>query len=323
MRLLTKREPIESVLADPTTPLELRAQLELVEATLDYAAGLGLTVDGNYTSYVDWPGDRVVTTVVATRPGELDPAGFWFPVVGRLPYKGFFDEERAEREADRLRGKGLDVCVVPVPAYSTLGWFADPVTSPMLRAGEGRLAETLLHELVHATVFVRDEADFNEGIASFIGEEASVGFFATRSAAEADRRRGEVNRARRLDDEMIALRSRVAELYEARPAGPERDAERARLEEDARIRLEALLGGDADRTARLRLNDACLAIAATYVADIPRYAAFLEDLDGDLAAFLARVRDAADEEDPRQALLGAESPGPAASAGGAAEAPPP
>ncbi len=308
VRLLSARQSIESVLADPETPPELRAKLELVEAARAYADALGLSVDHNYTSYVEWPGDRMVTTVVAARPGEVEPAGFWFPLVGRLPYKGFFDEERAEREAEKLRGEGLDVCVVAVPAYSTLGWFADPVTAPMLRAGDGRLVETLLHELVHATVFVREQVDFNEGVASFIGEEASVGFFAARSDAEAEARRREIARARRLDDEMMALRSRVEDLYADQPEGAERAAQRARYEAEARRRIESLVGGDPTLAERVRLNDACLALAATYTADIPRYAALLERFDGDLRAFVARLREVSKADDPRAALLGEEAP---------------
>ena len=122
-----------------------------------------------YTSYVEWPGDRVVTTVVATPPGSLEPRPFWFPIVGSVPYKGFFDPARAHEEAERLRAEGLDTCQVPVRAYSTLGWFEDPVTGPMLRGSEGALVETLLHELTHATVFVKSQADFNEGVASVRG----------------------------------------------------------------------------------------------------------------------------------------------------------
>ena len=267
-------------------------------------------MDHNYTSYVEWTGDRVVTTLVATRPGEVKPAGFWFPLVGRLPYKGFFDPERAEREAERLREDGFDVCVVPVAAYSTLGWFADPVTSPMLRGGDGRLVETLLHELVHATVFVREQTDFNEGVASFIGEEASVGFFAARDEDEGARRRREVARARRLDDELMALRSRIEELYASQPEGEARDAQRARYEDEARQRITTVAGGDGSLAERVRLNDACLAIAATYTADIPRYAALLENLDGGLEAFVARLRQVAETADPRTELLGDETPAP-------------
>jgi predicted aminopeptidase len=307
LRLLRASEPVEAVLRDPATSPELRRSLERVLEARAYAADLGLEVDAQYTSYADWPGDRVVTTLVATRPGEIEPAGFWFPLLGRLPYKGYFDPACAEAEAERLRRRHYDVCAVPVPAYSTLGWFDDPVTGPMLRAGEGALVETLVHELVHATVYLPGHADFDEGVAAFIGEEGSVRFYAERGQAQAAaRRRLEVMEGRALDAEILTLRDRVARLYEELPAGSEREAARRRVEAEARAAIAALpleTREPASLSRELRLNDACLALAATYAADVPAYARRLEALGGDLRAFVARLRRAADAADPREALL--------------------
>ncbi len=296
------------MLDDPETPPELRQRLERVVEARRFAIDLGLDVGGQYTSYVPWPGDRVVTTVVATRPGEVTPAGFRFPLVGELPYKGFFDPDRAAAEEEELRAKGLDVCRVPVRAYSTLGWLDDPVTGPMLRLSEGELVETLLHELVHATVFLREDADFNEGVASFVGEEASVRFYASRGApGEAEARRASVADDRRLRRALLDFRDRVADLYAEELPGPRREAERAALEVRAREEIGALplTTRDADElAATARLGDACLALAGTYAADVPAFAARLDALDGDLGAFVRALRDAADAPEPRAALLG-------------------
>lgn len=310
-RLLWSREPIESVIADPATVQDVRRRLEQVRQVRRFAAGLGLAVDDQFTSYVPWPGDRIVTTVVATRPGEVTPAGFWFPIVGRVPYKGYFDAERAHAEAERLRADGMDVCEVAVSAYSTLGWFDDPVTGPMLRLPEGQLTETLLHELVHATVFARDQADFNEGVAAFFGEEAGVLYAATHvgdAAGGLERRR--VESRRRLRAELGRTRREIEALYAASEPGPERDAARARIEVDARARIgELSLEPDAAGAIaeRVRLNDACLALAGVYFADAPRYVARLEAEGGDLVRFLRRAREAADAADPTAALLGGEA----------------
>src|SRR5262245_4853803 len=108
LRLLAARRPIDAVIADPATPEDLRERLALAPQARELARDLGLEVGGQYTSYVAWPGDRVVTAVVATRPGEVEPSGFWFPIVRYVPYKGFFDPARAHGEADRLRGAGSD-----------------------------------------------------------------------------------------------------------------------------------------------------------------------------------------------------------------------
>jgi predicted aminopeptidase len=305
-RLLRAREPIEGLLADPDTSESLRRQLELVLRTREYASALGLEVGGQYTSYVPWPGDRIITSVVAARAGELEPATFWFPVVGRVPYRGYFDRERAQAEAERLRADGYDVCIGPVRAYSTLGWFDDPVTGPMLGIGEGWLVETLLHELVHATAFAASQPEFNEGIATFVGEEASVDFFAvTESADAAARRRQEVEERRAVNTEVLALRDAVAALYESEASVAARSARRDDLERRARGRLAALAMQVYDAAGvaeRARLNDACLALAATYTADVPAFTQALTRSES-LPAFIRRLRRAADAEDPRAALL--------------------
>ena len=125
---------------------------DLIDTQPEVEAGrAGLDVGERYTSYVDWPGDRIVTIVVATKPGHVEPTGWRFPIVGRVPYKGFFDVEKADAEAEHQRSRGNDVCQVPVPAYSTLGWFDDPITAPMLRGGDEQTVETVLHELGYRT----------------------------------------------------------------------------------------------------------------------------------------------------------------------------
>jgi predicted aminopeptidase len=306
-RLLWARRPIEAVVRDPTTPEALRAQLDRVLDVRDYAARLGLDVQGRYRHYAPWPGDRIVTTVVATRPGELEAAGFWFPIVGRVPYKGYFDPRRARREARQLQERGLDVCTVPVRAYSTLGWFDDPVTGPMLRQPDGALVETVLHELVHATAYVPGDARLSEGVASFVGEEASVRFFTgDRGEAAGRRERLRVEEQRRVRGVLLELRERIEALYAERAASPERDRLRQELERQARARVAARIADPqhAGDPRRLRLNDACLALTATYASDTACYRRLLADLDGDLSALVVRLRASAGADDPRAALLG-------------------
>ena len=308
-RLLLAREPIDALRADTATPEPVRARLELVARVRGFAEQLGLRVGKRYTHYAPWPGDRIVTTVVATRPGEVEASGFWFPIVGRVPYKGYFDVARAGAEAQRLRERGLDVCEVAVPAYSTLGWFDDPVTGPMLRQPEGDLVETLLHELVHATLFVASDADWNEGVASFVGEEARVRFFAGYAGSEAaldERRRVEQRRAVRR--ELLEARLAARRAYAEHPPGAERDAARAEVDRRAREAIAALPlpEGQAQALAtRLRTNDACLALAATYSGLTPCLGARLSALQGDLAQLVSALGAANATDDPRAALFGA------------------
>jgi predicted aminopeptidase len=307
--VLRARTPIERALQDPTTSPDERERLALVLEAREYARSLGLEVGQQYTSYAPWPGDRLVTAVVATRPGELDPATFWFPLVGDVPYKSYFKLDLAEREAEHLRARGLDVCLSPVPAYSTLGWLADPVTGPLLRAPQPDLVATVIHELVHATVYVPSDADFNEGLATFVGEEGALRFFAARDGATssaADDARARIADERAIAGVLSALRVDVAALYAAEPAGAERDQHRMELVDAARARVAALPLATIDAQAladQLRTNDACLALEGTYTADLPQYEAALADLHGDLRALVAEARRAADTPDPRATLL--------------------
>jgi predicted aminopeptidase len=306
-RLLRARQPIEAVLADPATSPEIRERLLLVLQVREFAIELGLDVRKQYTSFVEWPGDRIVTTVVAARPGTVTPAEFRFLLLGRLPYKGFFDRERAEKESEALRADGLDVCEFGVSAYSTLGWMDDPVTEPMLRQEPGQLVETILHELVHATVYLKSHANFNESIASFIGEEGSALFYENRHQPEhAHRRRLEIEDARRVNAALLRFRDEVSALYAAQDSGTGRDEIRRNLEERARKRVRnlPLVTRDPNRLASvLRMNDACLALTGTYAAELERYAALFSRLDGNLVALIARLRDVKDSKDPLEALL--------------------
>ncbi len=274
-----------------------------------FASDRGLRVGGQYTSFVAWPGDRIVTTLVRTRPGSLDAVGWWYPFLGRLPYRGYFDEARAEREAARLREEqGYDVCVSAVTAYSTLGWLDDPVTSPMLGRGAANLVETLLHELVHATVFIDGDADFNEGVALFIGQEAAIRYFAESEGNErsgesatalpsAERVRAWVADRRRVEAAVLEFRDRLP-LFAARPdaTAERRAAERVVRGELAVLPLAVL--DPAAVAAEARLSDACLALRGTYSRDLPRHVALLESLGGDLDALIAHLVAWAERREP-------------------------
>lgn len=291
-----------------------------------FARSLGLRVGSQYTSFVEWPGDRIVTTLVRTRPGSLEAVGWWYPFLGRLPYRGYFDRARAEREAKRLReGEGYDVCVSAVTAYSTLGWLDDPVTSPMLGRGSANFVETLLHELVHATVFVDGDADFNEGVALFVGQEAAIRYFEQaereRSASgsgmpvhderghavdlpSAARVRAWVADRRRIEATVLGFRDRLEAIADRSDAAAQRGAaERVLRGELAALPLEVL--DPAAVAAEARLSDACLALRGTYFRDVPRHAALLAAEGGDLRAWIGRLVEWAARDEPTERFFSA------------------
>ncbi|MGB0515187.1 MAG: aminopeptidase, partial [Wenzhouxiangellaceae bacterium] len=167
--LLSKREHIESRIAAPDTPSEERRKLAWVLEARRFAHGhLALPDNGSYSRYVALDRDAVLWNVIATPEFSLEPKTWCYPWVGCLAYRGWFRLRRAEHEAERLRDKGLDVRVAPVAAYSTLGRFEDPVTSPMLAWNDAALAGLIFHELAHQRLFVPGDTAFNEAYASVV-----------------------------------------------------------------------------------------------------------------------------------------------------------
>jgi len=326
MKLLWRRQPIAEAVSDPAHPEQVRRLLQLVGPVRLFARELGLRVDDQYTSFVDWPGDRIVTTIVRTRPGSLETVPHWFPIVGELPYKGYFDRDLAEAEATRLREEeGFDVCVSAITAYSTLGWFADPITSPMLTRGPASLVETMLHELVHATAFLPSEADFNESVAQFIGQQAAIRFFdqerkhrsqsLSRSLTlplplplpEAQVVRDAIADRQAIGEVILAFRNQIIEIQGAE----NRVTLRSSIEASVRDELAALplRAFDAEAVAaNARLSDACLALRGTYVEDLPRHAEVLIALDGDLEAMIQRLSEWADFDRPAEDFFDVRDP---------------
>jgi predicted aminopeptidase len=167
--------------------------------------------------------------------------------------------------------------------------------------------EVILHELVHATVYLKGHANFNESIASFIGEEGSVLFYENRYQPEpGHRRRLEIEDERRVDAALLRFRGEVSALYASQDNGTSRDEIRRNLEERARKRIRnlPLVTRDPSQLADvLRMNDACLALTGTYAAELERYAALFSKLDGDLVALIARLKGVKGSKDPLEALL--------------------
>lgn len=174
MRILAARRPVDEVLADPATAPETAANLARVDGILDFAArDLGLPVGDRYRTYVELNRDAVVWNVFAAPEFSLTPHRWCYPVVGCAVYRGFFDPDGARREAASFAARGFDVHVGRVAAYSTLGWFDDPLLSTFVGYPDERLAELLFHELAHGTLFVPGDSAFNEAFATFVGREGT------------------------------------------------------------------------------------------------------------------------------------------------------
>lgn len=188
-RILARRQPIAALVADSATPQAEREKLRLVQAARAYARdSLGLNPEESFTRYSRLDRDTLVLVVSAAYPDRLARRTWWFPIVGRFPYKGFFDFDGALRTAQSLREEGFDVSVGASSAFSTLGWFNDPLVSTTLQLDSVSLVNTVIHEIAHTTFFAKGQVVFNESFASFVGGRGAIAFFRALGDSAAMRR---------------------------------------------------------------------------------------------------------------------------------------
>jgi len=179
-KILAGRVPIAVLMRDSSTTPELRAAAGLVVSVREHARLLGLDAGETYTTFSRVERDTLLLVLTASPPTCLCPVTWSFPIVGRIPYKGFFDFAKAEATADRFRRDGYDVSLRPSAAFSTLGWFNDPLLSTAIGRDSVELAALVFHEITHNTIWVDDATDFNESVAQWVGYRAAEHFFLAR-----------------------------------------------------------------------------------------------------------------------------------------------
>ena len=181
LEMVRNAVPIDDLLADPEYPDSLKQKLLLIKEIRRYAIdSLHLKDSKNYNAVYDLKGRPTAYVVQACEKYRIKKYLWKFPVVGKLPYKGFFDEEDAKKEVAWLEKQGYDTRIAHPSGWSTMGWFTDPVLSTMLRRSEGELADLIIHELTHSTVFVKDNSELNENIADYVGENGAKRYLASK-----------------------------------------------------------------------------------------------------------------------------------------------
>jgi len=213
--LMRARVPIQEVLAAESTDDATRQALIRAQAARLFATdSLSLPDNESYTSYVDLQRDAVTWNVVATQPFSIDPERWCFPVAGCLSYRGYFHQEDAEAYAEALRLQGLDVALTQASAYSSLGWFDDPLLNTMISRGEPLLAGVLFHELAHQQLYVKDDSSFNESFATFVERQGIKDWLLVQDRADLQARY-DAYQSRRADFILLLseLREELQELY--------------------------------------------------------------------------------------------------------------
>jgi predicted aminopeptidase len=231
------------MIADRETPDSTRQALRLVLAARDYAARIGYEAKQTYTTYADIGRDTLLLVLSASPADCLCPFTWKYPIVGRIPYKGFFDPKMARKEADRLEKKGYDIYLRPAGAFSTLGWFNDPLYSTAMSRDSVELVATVMHEIAHNTLYVKSATPFNESFAQFVGYRSAESFFAVRGDSGLARQAAD-----RLHDEMVLgefyaeLIARLDTLYATKPDSAALDAGRVAAGAWAREQLQGPVG---------------------------------------------------------------------------------
>jgi predicted aminopeptidase len=312
--ILLARRPITDAIADNNLPEPLRRKLELVLQARNYAQdSLALRAKKSFTMFTMLRRDTLVLVLSAAPRDMLVAHLWWFPVVGHVPYKGFFDYERAIKEASRMESDGYDVNLRPASAFSTLGWFNDPILSTTLGADSVDLVDTVIHELTHNTFFAAGQTVFNESFASFAGARGAAEFFTTRGDSASAR---EVEERWRDQNVLGAYWAKLfRELDSTFRAHSDDKAMRLRLRDSVyaaarRVLVDSLsreLGGvPLTYLERVRLDNAALLGRRVYSTDLDVFDAVLAAEGGSVRRAVQRIVGLAQdaEGDPMAALRG-------------------
>ncbi|MDD2032135.1 aminopeptidase [Pseudomonas sp. 39167] len=294
LRLLQAREPIDQVIADPARDPTLRAHLAQARAARTFAsAQLHLPDNKSYRLYADIGRPFVVWNVFATPEFSLAPQNHCFPIAGCVAYRGYYSQGAARGEAALQRLRGMDVAIGGVEAYSTLGWFNDPILSSMMHWGDERLATLIFHELAHQRFYVKDDTEFNESFATFVEQQGTRQWRASRGLAPDNGKR--MRQREQFIQLVLDTRQRLEQLY-TQPLPAEQMRQR-KGEEFQRLRSnyeqlrDTQWAGDKyfDAWVYAPLNNARLLPFGLYSQWVPAFAALFQQEGGDWVAFYAAV----------------------------------
>lgn len=294
LQLLQARQPVQALIDDPATDPQLRQRLALAQQARSFASEqLGLPDNRSYRVYADLQRPFVVWNLFATAEFSLQPQLHCFPIAGCVAYRGFYDQNRARGAAALLKAQGLDTYLGGVEAYSTLGWFDDPILNTMLRWSDERLVAVIFHELAHQQYYLPGDTAFNESYATFVEQQGVRQWRAARGlpAPEAPG----IEPREQFSELVLASRARLEALYasgldaQAMRAGKQAEFDRLR-EEYRQLRATRWQGvGYYDNWINAPLNNAKLLPFGLYDRWVAAFAALFDEAAGDWPTFYRRV----------------------------------
>jgi predicted aminopeptidase len=315
--ILNSREPLVQVLTAPDTDEETRGKLRLIRDARHFAISeLGFRNAGSsYTTVAELPSDTLALVLTAAYRDRLEFHTWWFPIVGQVPYRAYFSTSAGERAQQEMEADGYDTFLRPTAAFSTLGWFSDPIYSTVLRQDQVGAVQTILHELAHNHLFIPGQGRFNESWATFAGHAASIQFFCNRDGGGPNttwclRAQARWTDARRVSRFLMELEADIRQIYARDHPSTEaairvRDDRYREALEDFRTRVQPSLEASSyPSLAREELNNATLLSRVIYFHRLDDFQrVWQEDWAGDLAGLMAWIREEAGERpDPFQVL---------------------
>ncbi len=311
-RILWNRQPIPQVIANPKLAPEIRTRLETVLAVRDFARDhLGLKTGDAYTTVSPVDTGAIVYVVMAAPRDSLEPYEWWFPIVGAVPYRGYFNESEARALAADMEAKGYDTMVRPAVAFSSLGFFNDPLLSNLLRLDKVELAGVITHELFHRTYFLPSNATFDESAANYVGSRGAVEFFKQSegdSAPDTIAARGVFDSDMKFSHFLLQAEAQLLWIYGSDLSKDEKMKRRELAFDQIKsdyAKLKPTLSGlerfDLDKEP---LNNAVLINYLIYFHELDDFAALERTNHGDLRATIERIIEIAkaNTDDPFYAI---------------------
>lgn len=310
-RLLHSAEPVTRVLEGNTLTQNQKQKLELAVRAKEFAeTRLHLKKTKNYTTFVDLHRPYVTYIVSAAPKNELKYYTWYFPIIGSVPYKGYFTEDGAQSEAKELSDEGYDTYVRGVTAYSTLGWFKDPILSSMLGYSDYDMASTIIHETVHTTIYIKSNANFNERLASYLGDLGAKMFFeeTTSSSKELVEISKNEDHDQKLFGEFISAQIQDLEKwYTENKTNPQLEHERIGkfefIKKEFKDKIQSQLKTKKYNSfADAKLNNAKLLGLKLYMNDLSDFEKLTEKFKGNFADILAYCKSLESSDDPETTL---------------------